>query len=358
MDASEQIKRKKAFLQTITFFDIFDFALTRDEICDYMLYKKWTPAELKDFTNHESFVVETNSHVYLKGRALSVKVREDKEYYSRKLVKKAEKYVRFMQFLPFVRMVALCNNLSFYNSAKGSDIDIFVVTEKNRMFFARSMVWIFSQLLGLRRHGNKTRGRFCLTFFVSKDAMNLEPIKREKDIYFVFWLRLLRPIIGYETYRELMAENQWINEYFDYEIDNKKHLLPESKVMRKIQKVLEFLFDGIIGNGIEWLMKKWQIKRSVKKASKLESRDGIIISENVLKFHNEDMREKYHSLWEGRFAQFEQFLEETIPSDYDKQFVPQFHQIQTPFEARSQRSVDKRSETQPRHSQKEQIPAD
>ena len=208
MEESEFIKRKKALVQTITFFDIFDFALTREELCDYMFYKRWTLAELKEFANHESFIVETHRHVYLKGRSITVKIRKDKEYQARQLIKKAKKYVKFMQMLPFVRMVALCNNLSFYNAERESDIDLFIITERKRLFFARTMVWLYSQLLGIRRHGRKTKGRFCLTFFVSRDGMNLETIKKEKDIYFIFWLRLMRPLIGQTTYREFISKNK------------------------------------------------------------------------------------------------------------------------------------------------------
>lgn len=357
MEESELIKRKKALLQTITFFDIFDFALTREELCDYMLYKKWTLAELKHFTNHERFIVETHSHVYLKGRAVSIKVRKGKEHRARRLIKKAKKHVKFMQMLPFVRMVAICNSLSFYSAERESDIDLFIVTERKRLFFARSMIWLYTQLLGLRRHGRKTKGRFCLTFFVSKNGMNLESIKYKNDIYFVFWLRLVRPLIGQKTYRELMSQNKWINEYFDYEIDSKKHLLPESSLLKKVQSVLEFVFKGVLGNGIEYILKKWQMKRSENKAQKLKSRDGTVISDIVLKFHNEDMRKKYHLLWERRFGQFKQFLKFT-PSDYDKQFLPQYHQSRTPFGVRSPHIDDKKSEKTEHYSQREQIQVD
>ena len=66
----------------------------------------------------------------------------NKEHQARKLIKKSKKYVKFMQMLPFVRTVALCNSLSFYNAEKESDIDLFIITESKRLFFARSMVWI------------------------------------------------------------------------------------------------------------------------------------------------------------------------------------------------------------------------
>ena len=40
-----------------------------------------------------------------------------------------------MQMLPFVRTVALCNSLSFYNAERESDIDLFIITEKKTFIF-------------------------------------------------------------------------------------------------------------------------------------------------------------------------------------------------------------------------------
>jgi len=352
-----EFKKKEALLQTIVFFDIFDFVLTREELCDYSLYKKWTLDELKNFTNHERFIVDTRRYVYLRGRSLNLKIRKNKEHQALKLIKKAKKYVKFMQMLPFVKMVALCNNLSFYSAEKRSDIDLFIITKKKRLFLARSMVWLYTQLLGVRRHGRKTKGRFCLTFFVSEESMNLENLKRKNDIYFIFWLRLMRPLIGQKTYREFISANKWIRRYFDYKIDQKKHLLTESKFLQKLQKVLEFPFRGIFGNAIEYLLKKWQVGRSTKKARKLKNQNGIIISENILKFHNQDMRDKYQLLWKLRLSQFKHNIK-TTPFDYDKQFSLQSRRNQTPFGARSQHSDDKKNETTEHHLQKERIPVD
>ncbi len=358
MEDLELARRKIALLETITFFDIFDFALTSEELCDYILYKKWTLTELREFTNHEQFIVNLHRYVYLRGRSLIVKARKHKEHQARQLIKKAKKYVKFMQMLPFVRMVSICNNLSFYSAERESDIDLFIITEKKRLFFARSMVWLYTQLLGVRRHGRKTKGRFCLTFFVSEDSMNLENIKHEKDIYFVFWLRLMRPLIGQKIYRKFISKNKWINKYFDYEIDQKKHLLPESKSLKKVQAGLEFIFKGYFGDIIEYILKKWQIKRSKKKATKLKNQDGIIITDTVLKFHNDDMRDRYQLLWEHRLKQFEEFIVSPLPSDYDKQFLPPYHQSRTLFGVRSPHNDDKKNETISPNLQKEQTLAD
>ncbi len=357
MREEEILKKRRALIETLCFFDIFDFALTREEFCDYVLYKKWTLPELSSFNNHEKFLIETHSHIYLRGRSLTVKVRKTKEHRARKLISKAKKYVKYMQMLPFIRMVGLCNSLSFYDAEKGSDIDIFIITEKNRLFLARSFAWFFTHFLGIRRHGKKIKGRFCLSFLISKDRLNLESIKQNNDIYFIFWMRLMRPLIGKKTYQEFIKENDWLKEYFAYDINQKLHLLPESKFLLKLQRIFEFPLKGNFGNFIESLLRVWQMNRSKKKKNCLTNNDGIVVSRTMLKFHNNDMRKKYTALWQKRVNQYTDYF---IPvhSDFEKSILQRSHQSHIPSEARFQDNVDTKNEEHLHHSQKTQTPVD
>jgi hypothetical protein len=343
MDENGLYKRRKALIETMCFFDIFDFALTRKELCDYMFYKRWTLSELHEFADHEEFLIETHNHVFFRSRSLNVNVRRNKEHRARKLFEKAKKFVKYMQMLPFVRMVAICNSLSFYDAEKGSDIDLFIITEKKRLFIARTFTWIFTQLLGIRRYGNKVAGRFCLSFMISRDQLNLHDLKLENDIYFIYWMRLMRPLIGRDTYREFVKANDWIHEYFEYEINQKLHLLPESKSIKRIQKVLEFPWKGKIGDFIESILNKWQIKRAEKKAQNLQNREGIVLSSCMLKFHNMDMRKKYSALWLKRVNQFSSYF---IPfhSYSEKRDLKRSPQSRIPSLFRFQDTADTKNE--------------
>lgn len=346
------LKTKKALIETMCFFDIFDFALTKDELCDYMLSEKCTRNELQDFIDHQEFLMESNNHVYFRGRPITLQVRKDKEIRAHKLIGKAKKFVKYFQMIPFVRSVSICNSLSFYAADKGSDIDLFIITEKNRLFLARSLTWIFTHLLGIRRHGNKVKGRFCLSFMISREELNLELIKNEKDIYLVFWLRLLRPIIGQKYYREFISENKWIKEHFTYDIDQQKHLLPESSFLLNFQKILEAPFKSFVGDFFEGILSKWQIKRCNKKAAKLNNDHGIIAKKCILKFHNIDMRPTFQKIWNLRFNHFAHYLTSEVV--HDNESLSQSRETQTLYESRFQDNAYKKSETHSPDLQKKQ----
>jgi hypothetical protein len=343
----ERIKRRRALIETMTFFDVFDFALTREELCDYMLYRRWKLNELHNFANHEEFIVETHSHVYFRGRSHTKKVRKEKELRARKLYKKAKRFVKYMQTLPFVRSVSLCNSLSFYDAEKDSDIDLFIITEKNRLFTARAFCWLFTQILGIRRHGDKIKARFCLSFMVSRDSMNLNTIKLKDDIYLLFWIRLLRPLTGQSVYREFIKENSWIRDYFDYEIDQQKHLIGQKKSFVKMQKIFEFPLKNIFGNLVESFFKKIQKRRARKKAEKLQNASGTVISDGMLKFHDIDMRETISSLWKKRYSQFKKYIN-PAGTYYDIPSLQRYHRSRRLFEFRFQDTAGKKSESHSR----------
>ncbi len=354
MTDRDRAAKKESLIKTMTFFDIFDIPLTREEACDFTLHEKLTMDELQDFIDHEKFIVENNNHIHFRNRSLILNVRTDRELRAQKLIRKARRYAKYMQCLPFIRTVAICNSLSFYSAEKDSDIDLFIITEKNRLFISRIYALIFAQILGIRRYKKNVSGRFCFSFLISKDELDIEKIKMDEDIYLTFWLRLMRPLIGQKTYREFIKANEWINDQFNYEIDQKKHLLEKSVRMLKIQKFLEWPLKGWLGNLFEKILGSWQKKRSNKKKVKLNDSSGIIVSDTMLKFHNVDMRKKYQQLWDLRYNQFKQYLTPSSPLEDDLAAVSQSQsrQTRTLYEARFRDSAYKKNETHSLDSQK------
>ena len=354
MADQDRTVKKEALIKTMTFFDIFDIPLTKEEACDFMLHEKLTIDELQDFIDHEKFIIENDNHIHFRNRSLILNVRTDKELRAQKLIRKARRYVKYMQFIPFVRTVALCNSLSFYCAEKDSDIDLFIITEKNRLFIARIYSLIFAQILGIRRYKKNVSGRFCFSFIISKEELNIEKIKMDEDIYLTFWLRLMRPLIGQKTYRDFIKANTWVKNEFNYEIDQQKHLIEESSKMHFIQKVLEWPLNGWFGNVIEKTLGAWQKNRSNKKKIKLDDSSGIIVSNSMLKFHNVDMRKKYQHLWDLRYSQFKKYLTSSSPLEDDLASVSQSQsrETRTLYEARFRDSAYKKSEKHSLDSQK------
>lgn len=218
------------------------------------------------------------------------------------LWKRVDKYLPFLQMVPFLKMLSVCNNLAFSTVNEKSDIDVFIVAKRGRLFVVRSIVTFLLHVLGVRRHDDKVAGRFCLSFFVDEEAMDLSSIALEDDVYLAYWLRSMLPIIENERVfaDRFLSANLWARNYFE---ESEKFALRRDKISRRnfvysfLRRLSEFLLSGRFGNFIERKLEKWQLKRAREKAANASSEASLIMSEHILKFHNVDRRRKYRRVW-------------------------------------------------------------
>ena len=113
----------------------------------------------------------------------------------KKLWKRVRFFSKFFKMIPFLKMAAVCNNLAFGKVSENSDIDLFIVAKTGRLFTVRTFVTFWFSVFGVRRHANKVAGRFCLSFFIDEEAMDLSPLAIPKDFYLAYWVGTIVPIV-------------------------------------------------------------------------------------------------------------------------------------------------------------------
>ncbi len=227
--------------------------------------------------------------------------RKEENQFMDKFIEKINKYWKLYQSLPFVQEIFLCNSISFNSLKRDSDIDLFIITKKNSIRRSRLFSAIFFKLLWLKRSIKDKKQKFCLSFYITEDYKNLYPIMLEKtDIYLTYRLAHLVPLYQEnkstdniytknKRFKELLPNhpqeyyiNIW-NDYFTWKT--------------KTKKVLEFLFGGIFGQLIEFIIKIIWIPILTKKIRKLWNKwKQIVINDQILKFHD-DIREQIHLLY-------------------------------------------------------------
>ncbi|MBI2453449.1 hypothetical protein HYV56_01970 [Candidatus Peregrinibacteria bacterium] len=322
---------EKAIIGTVAYFDLFDFPLKEEELKAYLLrYKKTfyggrhTIFERLYSLKRENVYAslrKVNNYYTLKDRENIITIRQEREIRSKKLWKKIQFFGSILSVVPFVRLVAVCNNLAYNNASGKSDIDLFVITDRNYLFLARFLVTFLLHISGVRRHGKHVYGRFCLSFFINENHLNLEKIVLSpQDIYLAYWMRTLKPLFGQKTYQKFLEANEkWLKDYFDCPHDHLKNLISspanlsgnhnlhlsikndeiEINPLFAIQKIFEFIIKIFFGFLIEKGLKAWMKKRAEKKAKKLNKTfPFVVIEDNILKFHDKDRREEFQKKWE------------------------------------------------------------
>ncbi len=218
------------------------------------------------------------------------------------LLVKAGNMAWIFAYVPFVKSVSLCNYLSFDIAEKDSDIDLLIIAEKNRIYLCRFYVTILLHLMRMRRHGKKISGRFCLSFYLSEEHLNLSKIEQNPyDIYLAYWFLGLKELTNFDPHiwEMLLVENEkWLQRYFG-QIELRREppaILSEKRLLRRL---VEWLYKGWLGDKFEALLKCFFEKRASKLAKLLPENASIVVSDEMQKFHNNDRRGLFRRNWEA-----------------------------------------------------------
>lgn len=302
--ASSKLNYKQAVLATLAYFDLFEYPLTLEETNRYLFKIEPDPHHIEITLNESQFIEKRGSYYQLIGEKSHIIDRHERALVAKQLWKRVDKFRWILGLVPFVSLIAVCNNLAYNNTDKESDIDLFVVTKPGRMFIARTFLTFWLQIFGIRRHGQKIKGRFCLSFFVTEKALDFEPLQKEPiDIYLAYWFQTLKPITGdLEIYDKFLTENErWLNKFFVGPLHPNMHRFKESPDwVQYLKKWQEKLLNSKWGDKLEAKLEQWQLKRAQKKLKNLlteEKEHGIILFRHMLKFHNVDRRTEYYRAW-------------------------------------------------------------
>ncbi len=277
---------------TLSYFDLFEVPLSQEQLEAQLLNLK--SRDTSEILKKSRDIYENNGRYALRDifERFSEKEKRSHEYW-----KKIYRYRWLFNLCPFVEAVFICNSLPINDIHQDSDIDLLVVAQKGQLYTARFFLTLFTQLLGIRRHGSKIKKRFCLSFYVTEDALNFSSLaKNPFDIYLAYWIKTLELVAGDPRFlNKIHDENQvWLKSYFYFWKGTKKHFQKRSLLQRLIKSTLEFFLKFL---QFEKKTKKRQLKSILKKRAELKDPSGTVANDQVLKFHDQDRRNQLNQEW-------------------------------------------------------------
>lgn len=281
-------KLQKYILATVVYYDGFSYPLTAFEIwknlvrTDHSSFEQRMAevslAEIFKQLQGEQFSKQIESiggFYFLKGRKGLVEERIRKQKISAGKLKRLSRVVYWLRLVPFIRMVGVTGGLAMKNAHSQSDWDLLIVIAEGHIWTGRTLLTIFTQLIGKRRYGEKVINRICLNYFVT-DA-SLEVIT--KDLFSANEYMFLIPLFGEDVYRRFQVKNQWIKamkpSYDLSEIASLK-TLGDGFFSKKIRNVGEFLFSNIL---VERFLEKIE-KKKISKNPKTHQEGSLVYAEN------------------------------------------------------------------------------
>lgn len=220
----------------MAYYDIFSYPLTANEIYYNLGDNHTSPEVIKSeleslssdhivYRKGEFFQLNNNDN-YIHRRKTGNKLAE-------KRLKTARRVSGFISRFPFIRGILLSGSISKGFMEEDSDIDYFVITHPNRVWFSRLMLMVFKKIFLFN-----SKKIFCINYFV--DSENLEI--QEKNIFTATELVTLLPTFGPDIYEELYRKNIWVKEFYPNFPKRETN-----KVLDRKTGIIKSLLENILG---------------------------------------------------------------------------------------------------------------
>lgn len=277
---------RQAIIKTLTYSDIFDFPLRKDEIWKFLIsdkkisYKSFEEC-LKKIGGKQ--IYEKEGYYCLIGDEKNIERRKNNLQEIEKKLLIAKKAVSYLSRIPIVLFIGLSGGLAMSDADHADDIDFFIITKKHLLFTTRFLVLLVLEIIGLRRkkNGKNTSNMVCVNFLIDETSLTLSSDKH--DIYVAHEIVQIKPLFEREDmYSKFILSNNWIKKFYSNSeiVGNKK----KPKNLHKSNKVLRYLVFFVVIIPLECFMRKLQLAY-MKKSNNQKN-----ITNSSLAFYPNDYR--------------------------------------------------------------------
>ena len=297
---------KDAIIQTIAYFDLFEYAPTLLDIERWLLKtdESHTLSNIRRALKNDLRIQQCEGLYILRGREALTQTRKHKYTWTEQKWKRTKRYIRLLASMPYVEGIFLVNSMGWHNARQSSDIDLLIVTTPGHIWSARFWTTVAMKLLRQRPHEQANERALCLSLYVAADRLNLEPYRLSKaDIHYTFWVNQCYPLYDSGQYTQFTHENGWIRDTFSnirWASQSERRTITLSRVERMLQYVRRIACN-------EWLLKKIQLHILPEKLRTLANTDQrVVMNEHILKLHTNDTREQRQHDWAERVNTLQQ----------------------------------------------------
>jgi len=244
---------QSSIFTTLLYHDIFEYPLKEQEVYKLLVQ---TPSPKHQIPNKFKFpksqiqnnlkilvrkkkILKKGGFYFLPGRRGIINLRKKREKYSQDKIKIAEKTVRILKFIPWIKMIGVTGALAMNNSEKDDDIDFLIITTKNRLWLTRLLMLAFLEILGKRRKAKDEifKNKICPNLLL--DEFTLRLAQGKQNLFTAHEIMQMRPIFNRDsTYEKFLLANKWVKEYLPNSLKKLRNygptaIGPEIKKLRK-----------------------------------------------------------------------------------------------------------------------------
>ncbi len=237
---------------SILYHDIFDYPLNAREIIRWRVGKRglYLFKKTKEVLNKDGLYC-------LKGKGGLLYKRALRERISNRKTEIAKKNASLLAKFPTIKGVFITGALAMNNAKEESDIDLMVLTKKNRLWLTRLLLYFVLRIVNyeVRKPNDKNqRDKLCLNIWLDESALSWS--KKDRNIYSAHEIAQVNPIVDKENiYQRFLQKNRWILDYWpnSVRIEDTKYKIKGNVNTNNLLERIPF-----------WIQYKYMAKRITK----------------------------------------------------------------------------------------------
>ncbi|RFM28271.1 hypothetical protein [Deminuibacter soli] len=234
----------ESVLKVLAYFDIFNYPVKLDEIRYFLdqpvTEKKLTFAlqQLQD----QQLLWHMGEFYCLRNDITLVERRLHCNAMAVKQLKRAMLFAKLIRCFPYVKGVAVSGSLSKNVAYEGSDLDFFLVMQKDRLWIGRTLLHIpvkIAALLGLPHYA-------CLNYYIDESALEIP----EQNMFTAMEVATMLPVQNSQrVFQRFYHANQWAYHF----LPGHKPRIDESREFAPgyLRRFMEWIFDGAWGSRLD-----------------------------------------------------------------------------------------------------------
>ena len=253
-----QVKDTKSLeseiLNTLKYFQIFNFPLSKEEIHRF-LNVAITVHELeyilKNLKDDGNLHVYRDLYMLYNDSELAARRIKGGKMAQLKMIEARQVASRISKF-PFVTNVCISGSLSKGYADENSDIDLFIVTQKHRLWISRTILHIYKKFKFLT---NKQKS-YCMNYFIDESRLTID----EQNLFTATELVTLIPVYNTIVYKELIESNKhWLtNIYPNIKWDLEQTTeAPKLGLKTILEGTIDLLFPKMINSMLMRITDSW-----------------------------------------------------------------------------------------------------
>jgi len=288
---------EQAIYETVSYWSLFDMPVTATQIWRALVQPNRNKIQASLLEIQQVLLASAWlkgrlgtqwGYYFLKQKQASVERRLVRHRLSHQKWSLLRRMVRFLQYLPFIRMIAANGSLSISNTNHDSDLDVLIAVKAGRLWTARLILLFVTQIMGHRRTywDERAPDKICLNHYVTDASLAISADIR--SIYTAMLYTHLVLLAGPATYRAFQAANRaWIRDFVSTpEVPDiaSVHAVLSGAFGRSLQRFFEAFLAEPVFDYVEQLAEIIQ-RRLIERHTRPHQAGRIAVSNTELAFH-------------------------------------------------------------------------